>query len=79
MYEKLPNYVITPKIHAIYFHVIDYIELNKKSLGWISEHAFESVHFDFDLTWSRYKCIKINTKFKDRLVRAVLNYNLTNI
>lgn len=46
---------VTPKIHAVFYHVPDFCEKFQKGLGFFSEQAVESAHFDFDLLWNNYK------------------------
>lgn len=37
----------TPKVHAVFFHVIDFCSKTQKGLSFFSEQAIESVHSDF--------------------------------
>lgn len=82
--EKITNFQLiyqqlqistTPKLHAIFFHIKDFCEANKQSLGVWSEQAFESVHSDFEITWSKYKVPSIHEKYGKHLLRAVQEYN----
>lgn len=66
---------VTPKIHAIFFHVRDFCMKHKKGLGFFSEQAMESVHFDFQTTWNDYKVCENNPEYANRLLRAVSAYN----
>ena len=38
---------VTPKIHAVFYHVSEFCSKHLKGLGFYSEQAMESVHFDF--------------------------------
>ena len=44
---------VTPKIHAIFFHVIDFCSSVEKGLGCFSEQASESVHYSFKCEWKK--------------------------
>lgn len=70
---KLPI-SITPKLHALFCHVQDFIELKGKPLGFYSEQASESVHFAFTKHAEDYKLSKskINT---EKLLRSVRSFN----
>ena len=74
-YRRLPINV-TPKVHAVFFHVEDFCELVGMGLGPWSEQAAESLHADFDNVWTRYKVRDIDhEKFGKRLFEAVVAYN----
>jgi len=66
---------VTPKIHAIFFHVKDFCIEKQKSLGLFSEQSMESVHFDFKLVWSKYKLNSDHSDYPRQLFRAVCEYN----
>ena len=66
---------ITPKIHAIFFHIKDFCDRHGKGLGCWSEQAFESVHSDFRHSWMKYKVPEQHEKFSEQLLRAVMEYN----
>lgn len=69
------NRPVTPKIHAVFFHVVDFCEKTGKGLGFYSEQPFESVHHDFNETWKRHKVRANHPEFGNRLSRAVCDYN----
>ena len=66
---------VTPKVHSIIFHVIEFCDSKRCGLGTWSEQAFESVHSDFAKHWEKYKVPLSHNKFPDRLLRAVQEYN----
>lgn len=70
---------VTPKIHCVFFHVIEFCDSKECGLGVWSEQAFESVHADFAKHWERYKVPSSHEKFGDRLLRAVQEYNSNHI
>ena len=38
---------VTPKVHILIRHVPEFIKKHNRSLGWYSEQALESIHYDF--------------------------------
>ena len=66
---------VTPKIHAVFYHVPDFCRSVNKSLGFFSEQTTESVHHDFNETWKKYKVSKRKPIYETRLLRAVCEYN----
>ena len=46
---------VTPKVHAIMFHVAEFYLMMGRKLGPWSEQTEESIHRDFKKTWQRYK------------------------
>lgn len=73
-YEAL-GISVTPKIHAIFFHVTEFCSKTGKGLGFYSEQVIESLHHDFSDTWKNFKVLKEHPQYKDRLLRAVCQYN----
>ena len=70
------NYVnITPKIHAIFFHVPEFCSKENTGLGRHSEQASESVHASFKSTFKRYKVGTAHDDYATHLMRAVMDYN----
>ena len=70
---------VTPKVHMIFDHVIPFCELKEKGLGYYSEQASESVHYDFKTTWSNYSRKMNDPKYGEKLLSAVVNYNSHHI
>lgn len=80
-YNLLPNSKITPKIHIILFYIKEFIEKINTALplGNYSEHAFETVHYDFVYFYERYKRRKkVTTHFETSFFNAIVAYNLIN-
>ena len=73
------NISVTPKVHAVFFHIKDFCAQQKRGLGFFCEQAIESVHFDFDCTWNKYKVLKSNHNYANQLLRAVIEYNSNHI
>lgn len=65
----------TPKVHAVRFHIEEFCEQSGRGLGFFAEQSVESLHYDFEQIWKRYKVAKVNKRFGDRLRRAVSEYN----
>ena len=70
---------VTPKVHAIFFHVPAFCLKNGCGLGRHSEQPSESVHASFELTWSRHKVNSVNPAFGSRLFSAVIDYNSSHM
>ena len=67
---------VTPKVHAVMFHIEEFCETKRMGLGPWSEQCTESFNHDFNTTWENFK-IK-NKEHKDygnRLLQAVCMYN----
>ena len=52
-YLKL-GITVTPKVHAVIFHVAEFCQMTGQGLGPWSEQAGESVHHDFKQIWKNY-------------------------
>ena len=76
--EQLPLNV-TPKIHAIIFHVPEFCEHTRRGLGQYSEQCIESLHHSFADTWKNFKFFESHPQFSDRLLRSVCVYNSRHI
>lgn len=70
---------VTPKIHAIFFHVEDFCLKTGKGLAYYSEQATESAHSDFAKMWDNYKVLDIHPEYPQKLLRAVCDYNTSHI
>lgn len=70
---------VTPKVHAVFFHVKEFCEKNGLGLGFFSEQAMESVHFDFKSTWEINKVTIDHPDYPKKLLRAVCQYNSLHI
>ena len=63
---------ITPKVHAVMYHVEEFCNLSGRGLGPWSEQAGESVHHDFKNTWSRFMVNDIDRDiYGENLLKAV--------
>lgn len=70
---------VTSKIHTIFFHVKQFCQHYGVGLGFFSEQAFESVHYDFNQTWADYKTNTESDHFKTKLLRCVSVYNSNHL
>lgn len=66
---------ITPKVHAVFYHVKDFCHEHQKALGYFSEQAMESVHFNFKTVWSKYEVKPNHSEFPTHLLKAVCEFN----
>lgn len=72
---------VTPKVHAVFFHVVHFCDKTNEGLGFYSEQAqaVESAHHDFEITWSKYKVDAQHPLYAERLLKAVQEYNSSHI
>lgn len=66
---------VTPKIHIIFEHVVEFCEYYGQGLGYFSEQAMEAVHCDFKATWNNYKISKDHEDYFTNLLRSTCVYN----
>lgn len=57
---------LTSKYHITKLRVLEFSRESGKGLGLHNEHASESVHSDFDMTWYRYKAPKSSQKLAQK-------------
>jgi hypothetical protein len=74
-YLNLPNTSVTPKAHAVFFHVTQFIDRHNHSLGIFSEQATESLHHNFSLHWQRFKRPAIHPDYPRNLRNCLIEYN----
>lgn len=65
---------ITPKIHAVLFHISQFCVAYGYGLGVVSEQASESVLANFKKTLEKYLVSHHNPSFPKQLLRAVQDY-----
>ena len=81
-YRALEGIAITPKVHIVEKHVVDFLKRKQEQhgLGWWSEQAFEAMHSDMKKDWER---VKINDPdhpdFAQRLLDFVIRYNARHV
>ena len=73
------NLPVTPKVHAVFYHVEDFCKEKKKGLGFYCEQAVEPVHHDFDCTWSKHRVSENHHLFQEKLYDAVIDYNSNHL
>ena len=66
---------ITPKVHAVFFHIQDFCEKSGKGLGSFSEQSVESSHSDFTSFWQNFKVDPSHPEFAEKLLQTVCQYN----
>ena len=74
--------LITPKVHILIKHVPAHINKHNRSLGWYSEQALESMHYDFSRNcWEKlgYKRPIGHPDYAQKLMRAVIVYSSKKI
>ena len=67
---------VTPKVHAVMYHVGEFCEMKGMGLTPWSEQTTEALHHDFNQTWESYKVRDTDhLSYGDRLLQAVQTYN----
>ena len=68
------------KLHMIFTHLPQFIQMTGKPLGEFSEQELENSHSAFENIWARYrvKDTKSDT-YTNNYLRSVLNFNANNI
>ena len=70
----------TNKLHIIFNHIGDFIEIVGKPLGEFSEQELESSHSSFAKIWARYKVKQLKSAFfAPNYLKAVLTFNSLHI
>ena len=79
-------YTITPKLHIVMFHVLQYLQLQnaetgeERGLGYMSEQAFESVHSHMAEMWEKgWKVSTSHNSFGEKLRKFLVAYNSNNV
>ena len=49
---------VTPKVHAVIYHVADFCNLTGMGLAPWNEQTSESLHHDFNMIWNNFKVKK---------------------
>ena len=84
-YLKLGEISVTPKVHAVFFHVEECLKFTNNSshglgLAPFSEQTIEAVHHDFKPIWKNYVIKKKDhPNYPNQLLRAVSAYNSQHI
>ena len=66
---------VTPKVHCVFHHIIDFCSTVNTGLGRYSEQTVEAVHSDFRHTWMKYKVGENHPHYAAHLLKAVCEYN----
>lgn len=66
---------VTPKVHALIYHVPEFIEMTGHPLGFYSEQASESVHYAYTNHAEDFKINKNHSNYHGKLLRSVCSFN----
>ena len=67
---------ITPKIHAVFYHIEDFCEYSGMALGAFTEQTTESLHHEFEQCWDNFFVKDFdNPKYPERFLSAVIVFN----
>ena len=70
---------VTPKEHAVFHHVAEFIEKRNSPLGLCSKQATEAMHSKFKNHWDHYKQCQSHPEYEAQLFRCVVDYNSKHI
>ena len=70
---------VTPKVHAIWYHIPEFCSAVNEGLARWSEQASETVHADFKQTWKKYSVSICHPAYSSRLLSAVQEYNASHL
>ena len=75
------GFSITPKIHIIMDHLIEWLDVFGVPLGKFSEHELEATHYEFNKLWTkRFQVKEISSPdYTARLLKACLTFNERNL
>lgn len=73
---KIP---FTNKMHALKFHVKEFIVITNSSLGPYSEQAMEAVHYDYEKQRKRFADHSKKENVDGMLLRSVCAYNSAHL
>ena len=67
---------VTPKVHAVFEHLPEFLSLGYGPLGFYSEQATEACHYDFIPVWNNYQSNSLKPEQVGKQHhRAILKYN----
>ena len=67
---------VTPKVHAVFEHLPEFLSLGYGPLGFYSEQATEACHYDFIPIWNNYRSNSLKPEQVGKQHhRAILKYN----
>ena len=67
---------VTPKVHAIFYHIEEFCDYSGTGLGPNSEQTSESLHHEWKKTWKDYNVRDTsNSKYGENLLKAVRKFN----
>ena len=71
---------VTPKVHAVMFHIEEFCDMTGKGLGPLSEQTSESLHHEFTESWKKLKTKdRDHHLYGDKLLQAVQFFNSLNL
>lgn len=71
---------VTPKIHAVSYHIVDFCSFKGRGLGAWSEQVSEAVHHQFEMTWQKFRINDVNhPNYGRQLLAAVRMFNSKHV
>ncbi len=74
-FMELREVSVTPKVHAVFFHVLPFLQGKMYGLGYYSEQAVETAHSLFKVHWVRYKRPKGHPTYAQQLLKCINDFN----
>lgn len=67
---------VTPKIHAVFYHIEEFCDYSGMALGPFSEQTTEALHHEFEECWDNFAVKDFDhPKYPDRFLSAVKVFN----
>ena len=66
---------VTPKAHAVFYHISEFIDRHGSALGLFSEQATETMHSKFKTHWQRFKQSPSHPEYGTQLLHCVVEFN----
>ena len=74
------NISVTPKVHAVFYHIEEFCALKGMGLGPFSEQTSESIHHEFTKLWENYLIKDLSHPlYAEHLLHAVQMFNSLNL
>ncbi|XP_065668590.1 uncharacterized protein LOC136088569 [Hydra vulgaris] len=66
---------VTPKAHAVFYHISEFIDRHGSALGLFSEQATKAKHSKFKTHWQRFKQSPSHPEYGTQLLHRVVEFN----
>lgn len=66
---------VTPKVHSVFYYIEEFCSKHGTALGFYSEQAMESVHYEFNTIWNKHKVDEDHPNYSMKLLQALCEFN----